>query len=559
MKKYFYISCLTFSFLFLFVGSAQAQSAQAPIITGASINNSTTYTPVVTVDFSNLANTTLTVVGSNFDTQSIEAHGGIGGLIFVPSSGPMQYDIAPTSETSTAIVTPLYFPNLAFGLAPGTYQVYAWDFTKTFFNPSSGTYVPGRVLSSTYITLNITNNGSMSGAGTGSKSQVSGDVTLTNLTGTSATIFTVGDKWQITVADPQAPNTNLWILGGQNGNTNNTNPACNLSNVCSTDSNGNFVMTGTMDSTTVGQWLETWKVGATSANTTSVGTLSFVVQTAGGSTSSGTATIGQPVGFTTSIKGDGTALTTQKQLIDAMNNLESTYLTQYQSGSGINQQIEQNILNSLTVPASDTGTTGGTSPLGTTGGTTGGAANVCTATSPTPLVANLQTGDFGDEVYLLTQVLVTDGEMKATQGIFDQTVFNAVVAYQNKYASQILTPAGLTQGTGFVGTLTKNYMNSHWCAAGTTSVSSGTVGTVPVLSGASFAVNGAGQDIVTVTGSGFNGTASQNQINIGPYNVPASSVVYDTTTGAATAITANVSSLNLGATSYSVTVTNLGL
>lgn len=84
-----------------------------------------------------------------------------------------------------------------------------------------------------------------------------------------------------------------------------------------------------------------------------------------------------------------------------------------------------------------------------------------TTTGCVQISADLRLGDAGAAVVALTQVLLKEGFLYSAQTNFDQTVFSAVVQYQEKYAAQILTPVGLSKGTGFVGPATRNFINSQ--------------------------------------------------------------------------------------------------
>lgn len=67
----------------------------------------------------------------------------------------------------------------------------------------------------------------------------------------------------------------------------------------------------------------------------------------------------------------------------------------------------------------------------------------------------LRLGDNNDEVKLLQQMLIAEGLLPATlaTGLFGGKTLAAVRAFQSKYASDILIPAGLTAPTGFFGEL----------------------------------------------------------------------------------------------------------
>lgn len=81
---------------------------------------------------------------------------------------------------------------------------------------------------------------------------------------------------------------------------------------------------------------------------------------------------------------------------------------------------------------------------------------------------NLSVGTSGAEVALLQYFLqkegfgIDDSEM----GTFDETTFGAVKAFQEKYSNDILVPAGLNNGNGFFGKLTRAKLNTlYGCTA----------------------------------------------------------------------------------------------
>lgn len=75
----------------------------------------------------------------------------------------------------------------------------------------------------------------------------------------------------------------------------------------------------------------------------------------------------------------------------------------------------------------------------------------------------LNYGMKGPDVVALQHVLKNEGlfpESQSFTGFFGNLTMAGVVAFQDKYASEILTPAGLTQGTGIVGPYTLKKLNA---------------------------------------------------------------------------------------------------
>lgn len=82
----------------------------------------------------------------------------------------------------------------------------------------------------------------------------------------------------------------------------------------------------------------------------------------------------------------------------------------------------------------------------------------------TAFMSTLQLGSKGDEVVLLKNVLNSDPATalnpKNSTNIFDAATAVAVKKFQEKYASEILKPSGLTVGTGIVGASTRKKLNA---------------------------------------------------------------------------------------------------
>ncbi len=92
---------------------------------------------------------------------------------------------------------------------------------------------------------------------------------------------------------------------------------------------------------------------------------------------------------------------------------------------------------------------------------------VSSVTKPWPIgcydfTANLKAGTKGVAIRHLQYFLIKEGFDIPSQefGVFGNITVSAVNAFQQKYASEILVPAGLMQGNGFVGKGTRAKLNS---------------------------------------------------------------------------------------------------
>lgn len=95
----------------------------------------------------------------------------------------------------------------------------------------------------------------------------------------------------------------------------------------------------------------------------------------------------------------------------------------------------------------------------------GGSANAVWCYS---FNTNLSFGMSGSAVTALQTTLQKDGESITVNGSFDDQTAAAVTGLQEKYASTILTPNGLSNGTGYAGKATRAKLNSLFgCVGGT--------------------------------------------------------------------------------------------
>jgi peptidoglycan hydrolase-like protein with peptidoglycan-binding domain len=95
--------------------------------------------------------------------------------------------------------------------------------------------------------------------------------------------------------------------------------------------------------------------------------------------------------------------------------------------------------------------------------------------------ANLSIGMSGNAIAELQTALQKDGELVQVTGTFDDQTTAAVTAFQEKYASQILAPNGISSGTGYVGKSTRAELNALVGCSGANPVTSPIVSN-PIIS-----------------------------------------------------------------------------
>jgi len=98
---------------------------------------------------------------------------------------------------------------------------------------------------------------------------------------------------------------------------------------------------------------------------------------------------------------------------------------------------------------------------------------------------NLKIGDRGPEVKALQDALIKLGseawKYKGYDGVFDEMTAAEVVAFQERYRDEILTPLGLSHGTGFVGPSTRAKLNQLYHCTDLVPSESGVTSMIPML------------------------------------------------------------------------------
>lgn len=141
------------------------------------------------------------------------------------------------------------------------------------------------------------------------------------------------------------------------------------------------------------------------------------------------------------------------------------------------------------------------------------------STAKNIFATTLTIGSTGDDVTLLKTILNSDPSTalspKNSTNIFDVATALAIKRFQEKYASEVLTPAGLKNGTGIVGPATikklNSLLNTYLASIGiATSTISGITSTID--SATTSLMTAPVKQIFTVSGSigGISGSASVN-------------------------------------------------
>jgi peptidoglycan hydrolase-like protein with peptidoglycan-binding domain len=118
---------------------------------------------------------------------------------------------------------------------------------------------------------------------------------------------------------------------------------------------------------------------------------------------------------------------------------------------------------------------------------------------------NLGIGSRGDDVLALQKELTLDGETVPATGYFGPLTAAAVTTLQEKYATDVLTPLGLSRGTGYFGSSTRMMLNSLGTSHCVIPNESNTTSTAPIIVGIAPTSSPIGGS-VTILGTGFAAT-----------------------------------------------------
>jgi hypothetical protein len=137
---------------------------------------------------------------------------------------------------------------------------------------------------------------------------------------------------------------------------------------------------------------------------------------------------------------------------------------------------------------------------------------------------NLSIGMSGAAVTALQTALQKDGESVTVNSTFDDQTAAAVTEFQEKYASTVLAPNGLSNGTGYVGKSTRAQLNALFGCTGSNPIvptppicpawGCGAPPTTPIVGVFELSIanlspsSGSVGTSVTVSGSGFGATST---------------------------------------------------